>query len=77
MRPGIASNIESVLARFLKTRPPLPEEYKKIHGMAYQTSRKGATFVHRLVLAVERWMHRTIARRNNGGVSILEIGAAL
>lgn len=65
--------MEGLLRRFPKIRPPLPEEYRKRYVSDYRENRQGRVGVARLVATLEAWMHRTIA--SIPGSRVLELGA--
>jgi len=68
----------TVLTRFPKQRPVLPEAYRKIYAEHYKRNREGASFASSLSQRMESWMHRRVASdvlgRDQGPIT-LEIGA--
>src|SRR6266853_5821203 len=68
----------TILSRFPKQRPELPEAYRAIYSAHYKRNREGgspASFLSRLM---ESWMHRKVAEDTSAGangVTTLEIGA--
>jgi SAM-dependent methyltransferase len=67
-------DLESVLARFPKTRPTLPSKLQAIYTRQYIENRAGATPAASASQTLERWLHRQVAA--DGGVgATLEIGA--
>jgi predicted SAM-dependent methyltransferase len=68
----------TVLSRFPKLRPPLPEAYRKIYVEHYKRNREGASAASSLSQKMESWMHRKVAEDVSGmskGPRTLEIGA--
>lgn len=67
----------SILARFPKVRPPLPDAYRRIHERHIIANRRAAYHTTALSSRLEGWMHRRVAADAHGGVagSTLEIGA--
>src|SRR5215510_13904163 len=68
----------TVLSRFPKQRPPLPEAYQKIYVEHYKRNREGASAASSLSQKMESWMHRKVAEDVTGlskGPRTLEIGA--
>lgn len=71
-----ARDLESVLARFPKTRPPLPPALQAIYTRQYLENRAGATPAASASQTLERWLHRQVAADARGApVPTLEIGA--
>jgi hypothetical protein len=71
-----ARDLESVLARFPKTRPTLPPRLQAIYTRQYLENRAGATPAASASQALERWLHRQVAADAAGPpVPTLEIGA--
>ncbi len=66
--------IEKILARFPKQRPPLPEAQQKIYEQEYLANREGKNLASSLAQKLEAWMHRQVAQ-NVVGSRFLEIGA--
>ncbi len=67
-------DLQSVLARFPKTRPVLPPKLAAIYTRQYIENRAGATPAASASQALERWLHRQVAA--DGGIGeTLEIGA--
>lgn len=67
-----------MLSRFPKTRPPLPEEIKKIYVAQYKENREGKTAASSLSQRVESWLHKQVAsdvRSDRSRKTTLEIGA--
>lgn len=69
--------LEAVLARFPKTRPPLTPAISTIYKRQYEENRKGGTPAASAAQRLESWMHRRIAADLRGGASraTLELGA--
>ena len=65
----------ALLRRFPKSRPALSPEYRKIYLEEIRINRgeRGGWF-YRLLVALESWMHRQVARPDSSA-TILEIGA--
>ena len=63
------SSIKSIIEKFPKKRPPLPNKIKKIFDKLYLKNRK--SFLSQLS---ERWLHYIIKDRNSNKRT-LEIGA--
>ena len=71
-----ARDIESVLARFPKTRPTLPPKLQAIYTRQYLENRAGATPAASASQALERWLHHQVAADTRKGPRpTLEIGA--
>lgn len=70
MRPPI----DELLATYPRTRPSLTAAHETVYIDEYKTNRDGRTVATAAAVWLERWMHRTVARRGGTG-SILEIGA--
>jgi hypothetical protein len=67
-----------VLDRFPKTRPELPEAYRKIYNSHYLRNREGRYATTSLSQKLESWMHRKVAADHEGlspDSATLEIGA--
>jgi hypothetical protein len=56
-----ARDLESVLARFPKTRPVLPPRLQAIYTRQYLENRAGATPASSASQRLERWLHRQVA----------------
>ena len=71
------SRIETLLARYPKTRPPLPPALQAIYAAQYKENREGETTAASAAQRLERWMHRQVAADMAGGrvASTLELGA--
>jgi predicted SAM-dependent methyltransferase len=68
----------TVLSRFPKQRPALPETYRKIYAEHYRRNREGESPASSLSQRMESWMHRKVAADVAGKTiapSTLEIGA--
>ncbi len=65
--------IAPLLARYPKTRPPLPAAYAAVYEREYKMNREGGSFVTRISSGLESWMHRRVAAGPAGDV--LELGA--
>jgi hypothetical protein len=65
--------IEDLLARYPKTRPPLPEAHTRIYASHYRFNRAANRGLPRLTGRLERWMHHRAAAGAHG--RILEVGA--
>src|SRR5438093_11438096 len=69
---------DTLLSRFPKQRPELPEAFRKIYVEHYKRNREGGSPASSLSQKMESWMHRKVAedviRRPHQG-STLEIGA--
>jgi len=68
-----SSDIDAILARYPKARPPLPPAYAAVYEREYKLNREGGSFVTKISRALESWMHRRVAAGPEGDV--LEIGA--
>ncbi len=69
---------ESILSRFPKKRPQLPEEYRAIYVEHYKRNREGASPASAMAQKLESWMHRKIAgdvASNGAARRTLEVGA--
>jgi hypothetical protein len=67
-------DLDSVLARFPKTRPTLPPKLQAIYTRQYIENRAGATPAASASQTLERWLHRQVASDGGAGET-LEIGA--
>jgi hypothetical protein len=68
----------AVLARFPKTRPPLPPALAALHARQYQINRRGESTATSLSQRMETWLHRRVAAdvmRDPQPRTTLEIGA--
>jgi hypothetical protein len=72
-----ARDLETVLARFPKSRPSLPPKLQAIYTRQYLENRAGATPAASLSQRLERWLHRQVAADVATGPAkpTLEIGA--
>lgn len=71
-----ARDLESVLARFPKTRPTLPPKLQAIYTRQYLENRAGATPAASASQRLERWLHHQVAADvADRPVPTLEIGA--
>jgi hypothetical protein len=72
-----ARDLETVLARFPKSRPTLPPKLQAIYTRQYLENRAGATPAASLSQRLERWLHRQVAADVARGAPrpTLEIGA--
>ncbi|HEY8553754.1 MAG TPA: methyltransferase domain-containing protein [Burkholderiales bacterium] len=68
------TDVEELLRRFPKTRPPLPEAHRKVYVEEYRANREGANLASAIATKLEQWMHRRVAALQ-GPRSVLEIGA--
>jgi SAM-dependent methyltransferase len=64
----------TLLKTYPRVREPLPEAHAKFYHREIVAGREGLSLGHRLVLLVESWMHKMVAKKTSG-LSILEIGA--
>lgn len=69
----VSRDTEAILARYPKSRPPLPPEYRRIYEREYKMNREGGSFLTAISSRLESWMHRRVARASPDDV--LEIGA--
>ena len=68
----------TLLSRFPKQRPELPEAFRKIYAEHYKRNREGGSPASSLSQKMESWMHRKVAEDVARGLrqcSTLEIGA--
>jgi len=63
-----------LLNSYPRRRPPLPEAHARYYHREIVAGREGLSVVHRLVLWVESWMHKRVAKKSCAN-SILELGA--
>ncbi len=66
--------MEALLSSYPRSRPELPQAHRQSYVEHYRANRSGERGLSRVVLRLESWMHRRIARGIIGG-NILEIGA--
>lgn len=69
------TRLEAVLARFPKTRPPLPPEIAAIYARQYAENRAGGSTAASAAQRLERWMHRRVAAGATARHVTLELGA--
>lgn len=69
------SELDVRLARFPKTRPPLPREIEEIYARQYAENRAGETTAASLAQRLEAWMHRQVAADASPAKATLELGA--
>jgi SAM-dependent methyltransferase len=67
--------LDAVLARFPKTRPPLPAEIAAIYARQYAENRAGGSTAASAAQRLERWMHRKVAAGAEARHATLELGA--
>lgn len=67
-------DIERLLSGYPRSRPELSEEHKRIYVAEYQVNRGGKTFVNKLALKLESWMHGKVVGADGRG-RVLELGA--
>ena len=73
-----ARDLEAVLARFPKTRPPLSPKLEAIYARQYLENRSGETPAASLAQRLESWMHRQVAADVRDARTVgatLELGA--
>jgi SAM-dependent methyltransferase len=72
-----ARDLETVLARFPKSRPPLPPKLQAIYTRQYKENRAGETPAASASQRLERWLHRQVAADVVSGAPrpTLELGA--
>lgn len=63
-----------VLAKFPKERGDLPEAFKNVYVREYEINRKGESFMTKLSMKVEDWLHKKVATQAIQGDKILELG---
>ncbi len=69
---------DTLLSRFPKQRPELPEAYRAIYASHYKKNREGGSPASALSQKMESWMHRKVAEdlaQNPRECSTLEVGA--
>lgn len=72
------ASVADILARFPKTRPPLPDPVQAIYARQFLENRSGATRASSLAQRLEAWMHRQVAADVAAGAPAgptLELGA--
>ena len=68
----------SLLNKYPKQRPALPEEHQKIYKLHYKRNREGQTNATSLSMRLEKWLHNKVAediKYNELDIPTLEIGA--
>ncbi|HZZ70074.1 MAG TPA: class I SAM-dependent methyltransferase [Phenylobacterium sp.] len=73
-----ARDLAALLARFPKTRPPLPPQLAAIYTRQYLENRSGETPAASLSQRLESWLHRQVAADVKGATmpgATLELGA--
>ncbi len=68
-------NIESLLNKYPKKRPPLTQKHKDIFAKEYKENRDGEGFIRGLAQRAESWMHKQVASHSYNAPTTLEIGA--
>jgi hypothetical protein len=66
--------LEQLLASYPRLRSPLPPDHARTYVEHYRSNRSGKNGLSRIVLWLESWMHRVVARGVPDG-NLLEIGA--
>jgi len=69
----VSDAIATVLARYPKPRPVLPQAYQRIYEREYKMNREGGSFITGISSGLEAWMHRQVA--DAPADDVLEIGA--
>src|SRR5438105_15764903 len=75
---GVMQRDHTILSRFPKQRPELPEAYRAIYAEHYRRNREGSSPASSLSQKMESWMHRKVAEdvvENGREGRTLEIGA--
>jgi SAM-dependent methyltransferase len=72
MKPAV--DYPQLLKTYPRNRAPLPEAHARHYHREIVAGREGLSIGHRLVLLVESWMHRMVAKKSRGQ-SVLELGA--
>ena len=67
------SRVDALLATYPRARPELPQAHRETYVEHYRRNRSGTHGLSRIVMRLESWMHRQIAKDVSGAV--LEIGA--
>lgn len=71
-------DVAAVLARFPKSRPPLPPALAALHARQYEINRRGESAATSLSQRMETWLHRRVAadvKHDSRRRTTLEIGA--
>lgn len=73
----MSKEADALLARYPKTRPPLPPKIAEIYAAQYKENREGDSTAASAAQKLERWMHRQVAADVTGGraAATLELGA--
>ena len=69
----VDKNIENILAKYPKTRKPLPLAYQTNYQDEYIINREGQSFITKISSSLESWMHKKVALHQ--GAPTLELGA--
>jgi hypothetical protein len=69
----VSDDIETILRRYPKQRPPLPPAFQGIYEQEYKLNRQGGSVITKMSSGLEAWMHRMVAAGPAGDV--LELGA--
>ena len=75
---GGAHDLAALLARFPKTRPPLPPKLEAIYTQQYISNRSGDTAAASLSQRMETWLHHQVAadvKNARAAGATLELGA--
>jgi len=70
--------ISTLLDRFPKSRPDLPDAYRAIYAEHYRSNREGLSLASSMAQKMESWMHRRVAQDVAAGAighKTLEVGA--
>jgi hypothetical protein len=66
--------LDALLASYPRRRPDLPHAHSQTYVEHYRLNRSGKSGLSRIVMRLESWMHRRVARGGCDG-TVLEIGA--
>lgn len=77
LRKQTPEKAKEILAKYPKSRKPLPDAYQRIYEEHYTNNRNGQTAASFFSSKLEQWMHRKVAADTdtNSRLSTLEIGA--
>jgi hypothetical protein len=70
----LGNSIDTLLASYPRTRPPLTDAHERIYHQEYAVNRSGKGLLFATSKWLEGWMHSRIAACGTGG-SVLELGA--
>lgn len=77
MIDSFQDDLNDILSRFPKCKPPLPKSYQSIYLKLYTDNRDGQSIVASLRKRLESWMHVRVSELQTPGNALLELGSGL